>query len=86
MEIRKGDLLAISHQRKGNITVVANENFDTGKEIWWPVAYWEGDVGMLSAGARGQDWGRSMPCRGSFVSYCEVVGHVDLEAGDEKNP
>ena len=84
MEVQKGDLLAISHSRKGDITVVANENFDTDKETWWPVAYWEGPVEALSISPR-LDWGQRMSCRGKFVSHCEKVGHVDLEEDDE-NP
>lgn len=65
MNIKKGNVLIIKHSRKGRITVIAERDFDTETEEFYPVVTAELVEGIST------DWepGESIPCRGSF---CEI--------------
>ena len=74
MQVKKGDILDLSHRRKGNFRAIAIEDFDTDEADFFPVAYLEGGIHFASGGSNAQ---RSVACRASFVTHCEIVGHAD---------
>lgn len=70
MEIKKGQLLEINHQRKGTFVAVALQDFSSEEEPWFPVALAEGYVKGLTEG-----WvtGNEIPCRASLVRNIEIL-------------
>lgn len=69
MNIKKGDVLIIKHSRKGRITVIAERDFDTETEEFYPVVTAEAVEG------RNTDWmpGESIPCRNTFCKIEKVI-------------
>lgn len=69
MKITKGQLLTISHRRKGEFTAVATEDFDSDKVTFFPVA-----VALVSVEGKNTDWepGENIPCRAKFASILKV--------------
>lgn len=68
MEIAKGTILEIKHSRKGRFTAIAERDFDTETETFYPVSTTKFVDGMVN------DWdvGESIPCRGSFCTF-EII-------------
>jgi len=69
MKIKKGQMLLVTHSRKGTFKGIAQEDFDTKKEECYPVCVVESYVQGISMG-----WveGEEIPCRASLCSV-EVV-------------
>ena len=67
MLVNQGDLLTITHARKGTFDAVALRDFDTDTEEWYPVALASQECVEGST----TDWvgGESIPCRASLVGY-----------------
>jgi len=74
MQVKKGDILAISHTRKGDFQVIATLDFDTEEANYFPVSHWGGDMVLMSGGFTKME---HIACRASFVLHCEIVGHVE---------
>lgn len=70
MEIKKDQLLQITHTRKGTFVAVALRDFETDKTEHFPVAVAKGYVRGFS-----RDWaaGEAIPCRGRLVTSIEVL-------------
>ncbi len=66
MRIKKGQKLQIKHNRSGKFKVIAEKNFDTETEEFYPVVLAKGQYveGMAS------DWeeGDAIPCRRSLCT------------------
>lgn len=73
MKVKKGDLLEISHSRKGTFRVVALEDFDTEDEDFYPVAAAQRVQGMA------EDWvaGEEIPVSHRLVSSVKIVDPDD---------
>ncbi len=65
MEITKGTILEVSHNRKGRFTAIAERNFDTEQETFYPVKTTVHVEGVVN------EWvsGESIPCRGSLCTF-----------------
>lgn len=77
MEIKKGQLLNIQHNRKGNFYAIADEDFDSDKTEFYPVrvaSRSEGGYGVPIQGLSNQ-WkvGEQIPCRKDFVILIKAV-------------
>ena len=69
MKIKKGQLLTISHSRKGKFTAVATKDFDSDEVDFFPVA-----VALESVGGINTVWepGGEIPCRARFARILKV--------------
>ena len=67
MTVRKGQLLEVTHCRKGKFLAVAEKTFNTKKEEFYPLKVAKKKVSGLNI-----DWyaGESIPCRGDF---CKIA-------------
>ena len=70
MKITKGQVLKIKHARKGNITVIANQDFDSETEIFYPVSTVEAIDGINTE----SKWlaGGVIPCKGSMCTIKSI--------------
>lgn len=70
MEIKKGQLLEVSHQRKGAFKGIAMQDFDTEKDEFYPVAVAQKKMvkGMVNAWEEGQ----RVPCRNCLCSITKI--------------
>jgi hypothetical protein len=68
MKVTKGSILKVKHSRKGTFDAVAERDFDTEEESFFPVK-----TASLVEG-KANDWepGESIPCRSSFCTF-EVI-------------
>ena len=71
MIIQKGTVLKIKHYRKGIITVIAERDFDTETESFYPIVTAEAVNGIKTV----KKWlpGDSIPCRKSFCTILEIL-------------
>jgi len=66
MKIKKGQLVLVKHSRSGNWKGVAEEDFDTEKDEWYPLNLaQESSEGLTTSWVKGE----SMPARRGL---CEV--------------
>lgn len=72
MNIKKGEALIIKHSRKGRITVIAERDFDTDEETFYPVITAEAVDGVKTK----DKWlpGESIPCRNSLCTIERIIG------------
>lgn len=70
MKIKKGQLLEISHRRKGTFTAVAAEDFDSDEVAWFPIA-----VALTDVKGTNTVWrpGENIPCRAKFAYILKVL-------------
>ena len=68
MEIKKNQLVKVKHQRKGEFTAIASEDFDTEERTFYPLSLIKGNPIKISPGDP-YEAGDSIPCRNSF---CEL--------------
>ena len=71
MKIKKGQVLKVLHQRKGNMIVMASADFDTDDMDYWPVVLAEKQVLRSRIGTWYQ--GDIVPCKGIMVQSFKVV-------------
>jgi len=66
MEIKKDTIIKVNHSRKGVFYAVAERDFDTEKEDFYPVKV--AKTQMDSVKGMDVEWeiGESIPCRGEF--------------------
>ena len=67
MIIKKGTLLEVSHNRKGNFIGIADEDFDTEKTEFYPISLAQ----KRMVEGISNDWkkGETIPCR---ASLCKI--------------
>ena len=70
MKIKKGQLLAVSHRRKGNFTGIAKRDFDTDDEEFFPIALAQEEVVVGIS----NDWieGETVPCRNTLCTISKI--------------
>ena len=71
MIVNKGQLIKVTHVRKGVFEAVAAKDFDTEKEEWYPVVVVFGET--IEGLSRAWEYGTRIPCRRSLCKI-EVVG------------
>ena len=71
MLVKQGQLIKVTHTRKGTFEVVAAKDFDTEKEEWYPVAIAYGET--IEGLSRAWEYGTRIPCRRSLCKI-EVIG------------
>lgn len=71
MIIKKGTVLNIKHQRKGNFTAVALKDFDSDKAEFYPLALTIGFNNESSVKGMNTIWtvGEQIPCKASFCKF-----------------
>ncbi len=74
MYVKKGTLLLVTHNRKGKFKGIAEKDFDTDKEEFYPIKLAKGEYveGLCS----GNDWieGESIPCRNTQCTLKAIEG------------
>lgn len=68
MKVTKDSILEIKHDRKGQFTAIATNDFDTEKDTFYPVKTTACVEGMVNE----WDVGESIPCRGSLCSITVI--------------
>lgn len=70
--IKKGQVIEVLHNRKGTMTVMAKEDFDTESMEFWPVVLAEKQM-RRGLSIEGLFQGDNVPCKGSLISSFKVV-------------
>lgn len=74
MEIKKGQLVFVKHERKGNFYAKAIKDFNTEEEEFYPIVSAE----QRNIGGLNTEWvtGEKIPCRNSLCSIEIIKGGV----------
>jgi hypothetical protein len=71
MNIKKGTKLTVYHDRKGVFNAIADKDFDTEKDEWYPVIIDNTPVNGVFTETRWED-GAPIPCRKMYCSKVAV--------------
>ena len=70
MKVKKGETVEVFSSRKGRFKAVAEKDFDTDKETFYPLVLKEPEIvrGMANEWCRGE----RIPCRGSLCTISKM--------------